>query len=148
MQLINNTEGDSSMSNTTEIAEYSPIAPSPDKAAEYTAKLIAKIESLPHQGEAHAILASEAVSKKINQLHESRPELEKAIYTAVNALPVLPDPEQPPLTIAALLTLLDGAETEEDAQDVMLRPEVESLDAESMTKLSERYRATVARVSA
>jgi hypothetical protein len=61
---------------------------------------------------------------------------------------VLPDPEQPPLTIAALLTLLDGAETEEDAQDVMLRPEVESLDAESMTKLSERYRATVARVDA
>jgi hypothetical protein len=129
------------------VATVTPIAPAPDKAAEYTAKLIAKLSAMDTQESAQAALQDPQVAKRMDQLSGSRPELVMQVQRAIDALPFA-DQEQAPLSIAALLILLDGAETEEDAQDVMIRPEVESLDAESMTKLSERYRATVARVSA
>jgi len=115
------------------VATVTPIAQATDKAAEWTAKLIAKISTLSHQFAAHEAIAVDAVGKQIHKLHETRPELEKAIYAAIDALPTIS-------AVDNLINRITRAACLDDATDIMADPDVDALDAEDASKLMAAYR--------
>jgi len=117
-------------------AAVTPIAAAPDKAAEWTEKLIAKISTLPHQDAAHDAIAADVVGNRIRQLHESRPELEKAIYAAIDELPT-----NPAVSVATLIKRLSGCKNMDEAVDVMAHPDADTLNDEDASKLMAAYRA-------
>jgi hypothetical protein len=115
-------------------ATVTPIAAAPDKAAEWADRLIVKISALPNQDAAHEAIAVDAVGKQIHKLHESRPELEKAIYAAIDALPT-------GTGVDTLIKRLNAAKDIDAAGEVMADPDVGSLNAEDASKLMAAYRA-------
>ena len=115
------------------VATVTPIAQAPDKAAEWTDKLIAKISTLPHQCAAHEAIAVDAVGKQIHKLHETRPELEKAIYAAIDALPTIS-------AVDDLINRITRAASLDDAVDIMAEPDAHALNAEDASKLMAAYR--------
>ena len=116
-------------------ATVTPITAAPDKAAEWTEKLIAKISTLPHQDAAHDAIAADAVGNRIRQLHESRPELEKAIYAAIDELPT-----NPAVSVATLIKRLNACKNVDAAADVMADPDADTLNDEDAGKLMAAYR--------
>ncbi len=73
-------------------------APTEDKAAAWTDKLIERIQTMATLQDANAALADALVSKRVDQISATRPDLNARIDAALAALPsVTTTPEDPPL---------------------------------------------------
>ena len=115
----------------------------PDRALEWTDKLVAKIKGMTTRQEAEGALSLETVTTRLAQLSTSRPELKAKIDAAVAALPSVPTTtEEPPaVSVATLIKRLNACKDADAAGVVMTDPDVDELTAEDAGKLMAAYRA-------
>lgn len=114
-----------------------------DKAAAWTDKLIERIQTMAMLQDANAALSDALVSKRLDQISSTRPDLKIKIDAALDALPSGPTTtgEPPAVSVATLIKRLNTCKDADAAGVVMTDPDVDELTAEDAGKLMAAYRA-------
>ena len=118
-------------------------APTEDKAAAWADKLIERIQTMATLQDANAALSDALVSKRLDQISATRPDLKARIDAALDALPSAPATTEEPaaVSVATLIKRLNACKDVDAAVIVMTDPDVDALNPEDAGKLMAAYRA-------
>ena len=115
-----------------------------DKAAAWADKLIERIQTMAMLQDANAALADPLVSKRVDQISATRPDLKARIDAALGALPrgaeSGPEESLVPLSVQTIIKRVKACADRDAATEVMCLPDVDLLSAKDASKLMAAFR--------